>query len=58
MQKDPEDIEKVEELIAKHIGMLKTLHIYTASKSNFPHVDVPGFKAFIDSFNIIDANLK
>jgi len=58
MQKDPEDIEKVEELIAKHLPMLKTLHIYTASKSNFPYVDVPGFKAFIDSFPIIDANLK
>ena len=54
--KDPQDAEKCIKLIEKHLEILKIIHLFYASRSNFPYVTLYEFSQFIANFNLLDLN--
>jgi hypothetical protein len=54
--KDEYDQQKTKELIMKHFDMLKTLHLYFASRSSFPYITNYEFNNFIATFGLTETN--
>ena len=49
--------EQVSAIITRHIGMLKSIHTYYASKSNYPHMSEPEYMDFLKRVKITDSNV-
>jgi len=55
--KDPEELQKCQQLIQREYSTLKLIHTYYASIAPYPYMNVDvGFK-FITDFQIMDKNL-